>query len=468
MDERFERRVDARLIAAMAAAGSLSFCAVVFETAMNVALPALMAEFSVDTATIQWITSGYLLMLSVFIPVFPYLKGRFPLRRLFVSAVALFLLGTLLCGLAPVFPVLLAGRLIQGVGTGIAIPLMFSLVVDQAPYERMGLMMGFASLITALAPAVGPSYGGAVMSIASWRWVFLALVPVVAVAAAVGVASIRQATALRREAFDSAGFILIALGFFALVLACNVSSRAGWLSAPVLGLLVLSMVSLAVFAVHARRSDHPLVDVTMFSCAPFTCEVLVVALVSFAILGLAYLVPNYAQLALGASAFTAGTLLLPGCLASVLLGPIGGRLLDGLGARVPIILGMVLLVASAAGYVITADRLTPGLMMGIYVLFGAGQGFGFSTTMTNGLACLPEEQRTAGNSAFNTLQQLGGSLGVSVITAVVGAAQGQGGDVAAATASGGATAFIVLMGVMIGAAILSAAAFLLPSRHRGR
>ena len=113
------------------AAGSLSFSAVVFETALNVALPALMEEFSVDTATIQWITSGYLLMLSVMIPTFSFLKARFPLKRLFIAAVLLFLCGTLLCAFAPMFPVLLLGRVVQGVGTGIAIPLMFSIVVDQ-------------------------------------------------------------------------------------------------------------------------------------------------------------------------------------------------------------------------------------------------------------------------------------------------------------------------------------------------
>lgn len=187
----FERRLDGKLVASIVAAGSLSFCAVVFETAMNVALPALMEEFAVDTATIQWITSGYLLMLSVMIPTFSYLKSSFPLRRLFVAAVLLFLVGTLACAAAPAFPVLLAGRVIQGVGTGIAIPLMFSIVVDQVPYDRMGLMMGVASTITSLAPAVGPSYGGVVMEIAGWRMVFLCLVPLVILAFVVGSLCVR-------------------------------------------------------------------------------------------------------------------------------------------------------------------------------------------------------------------------------------------------------------------------------------
>lgn len=462
-----QRRLDARLIAAIAAAGSLSFCAVVFETALNVALPALMDEFGVGTATIQWITSGYLLMLAIMIPVFPYLKRRFPLRRLFVVAVALFLTGTLACGLAPAFALLLAGRVVQGMGTGIAIPLMFSLVVDQVPYDRMGLMMGFASLITSLAPAVGPTYGGIVIGLAGWRWVFLALVPLVAGAFCVGAACIRQATELDRGLFDVAGFLLVAGGFFALVLGVNRSSEAGWLSAPVLGLLVLAAALIAAFAVHALRVCDPLIDVRMFSCGAFACSVGVVALIAFAILAYAYLVPNYAQLALGADEMVAGTLLLPGCLGAVVLAPVGGRLLDAHGARVPIAVGMALLLAATVLYAACAARLTPMLLMGFYVLFGAGQGFAFSATMTNGLAQLPEAQRTGGSSVFNTLQQLGGSIGVSAVTAVVGAAQvgAQGSaSLADATADGGAVAFALLAGIMVAAAVLSAASFALVRR----
>lgn len=452
----FERRLDARLVAAMLAAGSLSFSAVVFETAMNVALPALMEEFGVGTATIQWITSGYLLMLSVTIPVFPWLKSRFPLRSLFGCAVALFVVGTLACGFAPSFPVLLAGRLIQGAGTGIAIPLMFSIVVDQVPRDHMGLMMGFASLITALAPAVGPSYGGLVMGIAGWRAVFLALVPLVLVAAATGLACVRQATPLARSRFDAAGFALVAMGFSALVIGINRSAEAGWASMGVWGPLAISGAALAAFArrgarMRQRGSDHsmrPLIDVGVFSRLRFSLSAVNVALISFAILGFAYLVPNYAQLALGADALQSGTLLLPGCLASVVVGPIGGRLFDRRGAALPIFAGALFFVISTCIFALSADAMTPGLLMGVYVLFGIGQGLAFSTTMTYGLSGLPEGERADGNSVNNTLQQLGGSIGVSVVTAVVGAAQSGAESIAAGTRAGGSLAFILLAAMM--------------------
>jgi MFS family permease len=133
----------------------MSFSGVVIETAMNVTFPTLMAEFSVGTSTVQWMTTGYLLVLACVIPLSSFLKRRFPTKALFVCAMALFLTGVVVCALAPSFDVLLAGRLVQGVGTGVALPLMFNIVLEQSPLDRMGSMMGVASLITAAAPAVG-------------------------------------------------------------------------------------------------------------------------------------------------------------------------------------------------------------------------------------------------------------------------------------------------------------------------
>lgn len=453
----FERVLDGKLIASIVAAGSLSFSAVVFETALNVALPALMEEFSVDTATIQWITSGYLLMLSVMIPTFSFLKARFPLKRLFVSAVLLFLCGTLLCAFAPMFPVLLLGRVVQGVGTGIAIPLMFSIVVDQVPYDKMGLMMGVASLITSFAPAVGPSYGGIVMEIANWRWVFLCLVPLAVLSFVVGGICIRQATPLSRPRFDFLGFGLIAVSFFSLIFGINTASREG-ASALVIAIFAVFVIGLVVFAMHARHCDYALIKIELFRHPAFVCSVAVIALVAFAILAFAYLVPNYAQLALGASTSVSGTLLLPGC-ALVMISPIGGRILDRVGAGVPITIGMTLMLAGCVLFVAFSHVLTPWMMMGFYVFFGLGQGLGFSTSMTHGLQCLPEELRTDANSVFNCLQQLGGSVGVSAATAVVGAFQAGATDMATATAEGGYWAFVMLAGIIALACLSNFAAF---------
>ena len=224
----FERRLDARLVLAVVAVGIMSFAGVVVETAMNIAFPALMEEFGVSTSTVQWITTGYLLVLAAIMPISSFLNRRFRTRALFALAMAAFLAGTIMCAAAPHFTVLILGRLIQGVGTGIALPLMFNMVLEQVPFERLGTMMGVATLITAIAPAVGPSLGGYLIGAFGWRSIFLVLLPFLAVAGVLGVLAIRQATRPQADAtFSPLQFLVMAAGFTALVLATNAAGETG-------------------------------------------------------------------------------------------------------------------------------------------------------------------------------------------------------------------------------------------------
>ena len=159
------------------ATGIMSFCGVVSETAMNVTFPALMREFDIGTSTVQWITTGYLLVLSLVITLSSYLKRNFNSRVLFLFSIGSFIVGTLLCYVAPSFMLLLLGRVLQGVGTGVALPLMFNIILAEAPKERLGFFMGVGSIITAMAPAIGPILGGFIVDVYSWRVIFLSLLP---------------------------------------------------------------------------------------------------------------------------------------------------------------------------------------------------------------------------------------------------------------------------------------------------
>lgn len=199
---QFERRLDGKLIFSIIAAGILSFTGVVIETAMNVTFPSLMKEFSVSTSLVQWITTGYLLVLAVVIPLSGYLKERFPMKKLFLTAAGLFLLGTLLGAWSPDFLLLLLGRLLQGAGTGIALPLMFNIIMEQAPLDRLGVMVGAGMLVCALAPAVGPSIGGYIVSLFGWRMIFWAVLPLLLVSFVLGGLSVRQSSDIRIRPFD--------------------------------------------------------------------------------------------------------------------------------------------------------------------------------------------------------------------------------------------------------------------------
>lgn len=438
----FSRVLDARTVVSIIASGSLAFCAIVFETSTNVAIPVMMSELGVDTATIQWITSAYLLVLSVTIPVFPVLKSRYSLRRIFAASTLSFTAGTLLCCTAATFPQLLLGRVIQGLGTGVAMPLMFNVVIDQVPFEYMGMMMGVASLIISLAPAIGPAYGGVVLEAFGWHAMFLFAVPLLAAAFVAGVVCLRQTTKLAMRPFDATGFLLVASGFLLIVVGVNRLSN-GELTVFVAALLIAGLILLVQFVRHARRAKYPLVSPGVFSSARFMTSVAAIAGASFVCLGYAWLIPNFTQVALGTGAKVSGLVVIPGCVATMLFSPVAGRLLDRKGPCAPIAVGATLLVLGAILMCIRSLDTVLGLAVW-YLLSGMGQGLLASPLMTYGLSSLDDSLRADGTSVCNSLQQLGGSVGVSTVTAAVAAAQSSNAGITTGMVLGGQAAFVVL------------------------
>lgn len=309
--KEFVRRADAKLFLSIVAAGLLSFTGVVIETAMNVTFPTLMREFSVGTSTVQWLTTGYLLVLATVIPTSSFLKHRFPLKKLFVAGNLLFLCGTVLDAVSGSFGMLLLGRLLQGAGTGIGLPLMFNLVLDQAPLNKIGTMMGAAMLVCALAPAVGPSLGGFIVGQFGWRMIFVALVPGLLFSLAAGLYAIRQSSPYGPRAFDFFGLGCLAVTFSCLLLLCSYASSLPLL--PCLGLAALGLLAVAIFLRQENRllkeGKAPLLNLNVFHSASFDGAVLGLLLVQFLCLGIGFLLPNYAQLVLRADPFSAGNIL---------------------------------------------------------------------------------------------------------------------------------------------------------------
>ena len=444
MDNTY-KKVDLKLILAIVATGLMSFSGVVVETAMNVTFPTLMRQFQIGTSAVQWITTGYLLVLAVIIPASSFLKKRFTTKALFIAADLCFIAGTILAAFTPNFALLLVGRLIQGMGTGIALPLMFNIVLEQVPASKLGLMMGVASLITAAAPAVGPSLGGWIVTHFGWRMIFMALLPILLLALVMGSACIRQVTAVERVRFDWLGYGLLAVSFASFIFAASLAGTKGWLSFPVLGCFALSAATILLFYQHSRKTAAPIIQLDIFGCKPFVLSVLVLVLVQFICLGLSFLIPNYAQLTAGADPFAAGCLLLPGCILGALLAPFGGKLFDRFGAKKPILFGNGCILTAMLCYSIWAERLSLLMFLIFYIAFAVGQGFSVGNTMTNGLKQLPERLNADGNAVINTLQQLAGAIGTSVVTTLVAAEQAKlSEDLAQATMLGSQKAFLLL------------------------
>ena len=445
----FERVLDARLIMSVVAAGIMSFSGVVVETAMNVTFPTLMAEFGVGTSTVQWMTTSYLLVLAAIVPTSSWMSRRFRTKSIFVAAMIFYISG-ITCGMLAVsFPMLLAGRILEGVGTGIALPLMFNIITEQAPTENMGVMMGVGSLVTAMAPAVGPSVGGWLAENYGWRMIFAGLLPMLVVAFVLGIFSIRQSHETSRPAFDLLGWLLLVASFASLVFATSEAGTYGWASPQVAGMLLACVVLMVLFVRRERTAASPLISLEVFSQPGFVLCLVALVAFQFTTLGLSFLLPNYSQLVNGTGETVAGSILLPGCLLGAVLSPVSGRILDRAGARRPILAGCTFALVAVSLYCLLSTQLETRMATAIYMLYTLGQGLFYGNTLTTALRYLSAERKADGNAVANTLQQLAGALGTSVVTTVVNAAQAGAGDMALATVAGTHSALVLLAGVAL-------------------
>ena len=223
-------RIGGKVVSAIVATGLLSFSGVIVETAMNIAFPTLMKEFSISTELVSWLTTIYLLVLAIVVPLSALLKSNFKTKHLFIVANLCFLGGVIIDVISPNFYLLLLGRAIQGLGTGIALPLMFNIIMEQVPLAKRGLMMGLGNLITGIAPAVGPTFGGLIVTTIGWRFIFICLIPVLLASLLLGSWAIEQASPLVKQKLDQLSLLLIILMFSGLIYGFNHLSSAKFVS----------------------------------------------------------------------------------------------------------------------------------------------------------------------------------------------------------------------------------------------
>lgn len=442
-----------RLTGKIFATGIMSFCGVVSETAMNVTFPTLMKEFGVDTSTVQWITTGYLLVLSLVITLSSYLKRNTSQRTLFLIAIGSFICATVACFAAQNFALLMAGRMVQGIGTGIALPLMFNIILNEAPREKTGTFMGIGMLITAVAPAVGPVLGGFIVDMFGWRYIFLSLLPLLLLSLFVGTRLIKRNVPTERSRFHFMDYLLIVVGYTTFILALVKASSAGWLSATVLTLLLVAIVAMTWFVLQARREEHPLLRPEVLGYLRFMLALGAILVTQFTVLAMGYAIPNYSQITNHTNAFLAGLLLVPGCVVGAIVSVLSGRLYDKVGARLPLIAGYGLMLLATALFAWHGNALTTGMFFTIYVVFTLGQGLGCPSAITFGLSQLPKDLSADGNALINSFQQLAGAMGTAVVSTIVASAQ-HSADAAhfpEATAAGSQNAFAVLTLMMLAA-----------------
>lgn len=420
-----------------------AFVVILNETIMSVALPDLMREFDVPATTAQWLTTAFLLTMAVVIPVTGWLLTRFPLRGVFVAAMSSFSLGTLVAATAPVFPLLVTGRVVQAVGTALMMPLLITTILNVVEEHRRGQMMGTISIVISVAPAIGPTVSGLVLDQLSWRWMFWIVLPIALVSLALGAAWVRNVTEPRDVPIDGGSVVLSALAFGGLIygLSSVGESAAGHTPVPVWVPLVVGGLALVAFVARQRHlGDGALLDLRAFRTRTFTVAVLLVAVSMMALFGTLILLPLYLQNVLGLSVLNTGLLLLPGGLTMGLLAPVVGRLFDRVGPR-PLVAPGAAVVSAALWGMTTYDAGTgQATVVGLHVLMSVGLALMFTPLMTSALGSLPPRLYSHGSAIVSTLQQVAGAAGtalfVTVMTRVTVARAEDGVPVVEATSAG--------------------------------
>lgn len=401
------------------------FMSVLNTTSVNVALPNMANDLGAATSDIEWVVTAYNLCLGVVVPASAWLGDRLGLKRLYIVSLVGFVAASVLCGLADNLGTMIVFRVLQAVPGGMLPVTCMTFLYRIVPRAKIGSAMGMYGLGMVVAPAIGPTLGGYLVQNVDWRLIFYLNVPVGllgVLAAAVVLPRIPGAPGRR---FDVIGFVCIAGGLFALLLAASEGQDWGWTGYRVLMLLTACAILLALFVVVELEVDDPLLDVRVFANWPFVNSLVLIALQAIGLFAVSFYVPVFLQEAQGLTALNTGFTLLPQALVMIVLMPIAGRVYDRLGARWIGAAGMGL----AGVGVLMLVRINPDMPRWEFIealmLRAVGPGLAMMPITTAGVSALPARLAGAG-SAFNQLVQRGSAaLGLAVLTAIASAYQAQ-------------------------------------------
>lgn len=407
-------------VLAMLALGS--FVMILNETIMSVALPVLMDEFQVTPATVQWLTTAFMLTMAVVIPTTGWLLTRLPIRVVFVISTGFFVLGTLVAATAPVFGLLVTGRVIQAAGTAIMLPLLMTTVLNVVPLHLRGRTMGVVSIIIAVAPAVGPTAGGLILHALSWRWMFLIILPIGVLVVLLGLWRLRNVTETRKVPLDVFSVVLSAIGFAGVIYGLSSIGEAAtghavlspWVP------LVIGGVALGVFTLRQiSLRDIALLNLRVFTVRTFTLSTICVLIAMVGLFGVIVILPIYMQDILHFSAQDTGLAMLPGGLVMAGLGWLVGRAYDAVGARVLLIPGAV--VVSVAMWLMTTFDADTGLgsLITTHVVMSIGLAALMGPLFTSALNSLTPRLYSHGSAVINSLQQVAAAGGTSLYITVM-------------------------------------------------
>lgn len=403
----------------MAVLLSGAFAAILNQTLLATAIPHIMNDLKLDADVAQWLQSVFMLVNGIMIPITAFLINKFSTRSLFFTALSLFGLGTLICGISPNFSILLAGRILQAAGAGIVMPLMQTILFLTYPKSERGKAMGMFGLVISFAPAIGPTLSGWFVEIYPWRGLFWIIVSIVVIDIIVAYFILRNVTKTTNPSLDMTSIVLSTLGFGGLLYGFSAAGNSGWLSVSVILPIIVGALALFFFIRRQNKLDEPILEFGVFKNKVFTLSTLLGMIVFMAMIGGAVILPIFMQTMLGFSAMESGMMLLPGAILMGIMSPVTGRLYDRYGARWLAIIGLLIVTVTTLMFsnLDTATTFTYLAVVNTFRMLGVAMVM--MPVTTAGLNQISNTLVPHGTAMNNTMRQVAGAVGTALLVSIM-------------------------------------------------
>jgi len=402
-----------------------AFFAILNETLLNIALTTLMKEFSISVSTAQWMATGFMLVMGIVIPMSALLLQWFTTRQMFLGTMTVFTIGTIICAMAPTFPILLSGRFLQAAGTGLLIPIIFNTFLLIFPPRRRGAVMGIVGLVIMFAPAIGPTLSGVIVEHLGWRYLFITVIPFALFSIGFAYKYLINVSEVTKPKIDVLSIVFSTIGFGGIVFGFSSvgNQEAGFLAPIVYISISVAVISLILFSFRQLKLEEPVLNIRVFKFPMYSLGVIMFVIIIMAMFASEIILPIFMQGPLALAAATAGLVLLPGSLLNGLMSPVMGRLFDKVGPRKLMIPATFVL----SGTMFLMSRLNMDTPLWViivsYILLMISVSAIMMPAQTNGLNQLPKDLYPHGTAIMTTLQPVAGAIGVSAFIAIMNAKQ---------------------------------------------
>ncbi|WP_276324875.1 MDR family MFS transporter [Sporosarcina ureae] len=396
-----------------------AFITILNQTLLATALPPIMIDLRISESTVQWLQSIFMLVNGIMIPITAFFIGKFTTRRLFLTAMSIFALGTLIAATSPNFSILLIGRVLQGAGAGIMMPLLQTIMFLLFPIEQRGKAMGYFGLVIAFAPAIGPSLSGYLVDQFPWRSVFYVVLPFALLNIVAAYFLLKNVTKLTNPKMDYLSIVLSTFGFGGLLYGFSIAGNTGWLHSNVLISLIVGAISLAWFILRQLKLEQPILEFKVFKYGVFTLATSLGMIVFASMIASTVILPLFMQTMLGFNALHSGLMLLPGAIVMGIMNPVTGTIFDKYGAKWLLLSGFTILTVTTFMFA----NLSVDTTFTYLAILNAVRMFGIAMIMmpstTLGLNQLPTHLISHGTAMNNTFRQISGSIGTAALVTVM-------------------------------------------------